>query len=121
MLQRLRHRPVIGGDDQQRRADAEHAGQHVGKESLMAGHVDEADPTALGQIEIGETEIDRHAAALFLREPIGIDAGERADQRGLAVIDMACQREDHRGVCGLESSVNMPGMVYGERRPISTP
>ena len=29
MLQCLRHRPVVGGDDQQHGIDAEHAGQHV--------------------------------------------------------------------------------------------
>ncbi len=38
---------------------------------------------------MGEAEIDGDAAALFLFQTVGIDAGEGLDQRGLAVIDMA--------------------------------
>ena len=44
--------------------------------------------------EMGEAEIDRDAARLFLRQAIGIDPSERLDQRGLAVIDVAGGRED---------------------------
>ena len=42
MFERLRPRPVIGGDDQQHAVDRQHAGQHVGKEALVARHIDES-------------------------------------------------------------------------------
>ena len=42
-----------------------------------------------------EAEIDRDAPSLLLGQPVGIDAGERAHERGLAVIDVARGAEDH--------------------------
>ena len=44
MLARLRHRAIVGGDDQQREVDAGGAGEHVVDQLLVAGHVDEAEP-----------------------------------------------------------------------------
>ena len=43
---------------------------------------------------MGKAEIDRDAARFFLWQPVGVDPGERFDQRGLAVIDMAGGREN---------------------------
>ncbi len=97
MLDRLRARPVIGGDDQQHPVDRQHARQHVRTETARdRGH--------------RQSRVRRHRAkshrqnrgrssarAVFPR------AGDRhrprsvPDQRGLAVIDMAGGREDHRG------------------------
>ena len=96
MLERLRPRPVIGGDDQQHPVDRQHPGQHVGQEALVARHVDKAELGAVGQRRIGEAEIDRQPAPLLLRQAVGIDPGQRAHQRGLAVVDMAGGGEDHR-------------------------
>ena len=42
MLACLRHRPIVGGDDQQDEIDADGAREHVVHEPLMARHVDEA-------------------------------------------------------------------------------
>ena len=42
MLPRLRHRPVIRGDDEQQEIDAGGPGQHVVDQLLVAGDVDEA-------------------------------------------------------------------------------
>ena len=95
MLQGLRTRPVIGGDDQQHAVDRQHAGQHVGEEALVPRHVDKAELGAVGQRRIGEAEIDRQPAPLLLRQAIGVDPGQRLHQRGLAVIDMAGGGEDH--------------------------
>ena len=99
VLQCLRARPVIGGDDQQYSVDRQHAGEHVRQKALVPRHVDKAELGAVGQCRIGEAEIDRQPAPLFLRQTVGVDAGQRADQRGLAVIDMACGRQDH-GLAG---------------------
>ena len=69
---------VVGGDDQQREIDAADAGQHVAHEALVAGHVDEADRAApSARRQVGEAEIDRDAARLFLRQAVGVDAGQR--------------------------------------------
>ena len=53
------------------------------------------DPKDSAEGGIGETEIDRQPPALFFRQPVGIDTGQRPHQRCLAVIDMAGSREDH--------------------------
>ena len=64
-------------------------GQHVSDETLVAGHVDEADLLAVWQREVGEAEIDRNPAKLFFGQTVGVDAGESPDQRGFAMIDVA--------------------------------
>ena len=55
MLAGLRHRAVVGGDDQQREIDAGGAGQHVVDQLLVAGHVDEAEHCLGG---VGVAEVD---------------------------------------------------------------
>ena len=95
MLDGLRHDAVVRGDDQQHEVDAGRAGQHVVDEALVPGHVDEADGHAFAGRQIGEAEIDRDAARLLLLQAVGIDAGQRPHQRGLAVIDMARGADDH--------------------------
>ncbi len=47
------------------------------------------------QPDMREPEVDRHAALLFFRQTVRVDPGQRADQRGLAVIDMSGQSDDH--------------------------
>src|SRR5437588_9554367 len=61
----------------------------------MPRHIDKAELGAVGQAGIGKAQIDRQPAALFLGQPVGIDPGQGAHQRGLAVVDMAGGREDH--------------------------
>ena len=81
--------------DEQRRIDAGGAGQHVVHEALMTGHVDEAELAAVAEVAVGVAQVDGDAARLLLLEAIGIDAGQRLHQRGLAVIDMARRSDDH--------------------------
>ena len=95
MLAGLRHDAVVGRDHQQHEIDAGGAGQHVVDEFLVTRHVDEAEHGAVRRRQIGEAEIDGNAARLFFLEPVGVDAGERPHQRGLAVIDMARGSDDH--------------------------
>src|SRR5690606_4864593 len=95
VLDGLRHDAVVGGDYEQGEVDAAYAGQHVAHESLMAGNVDEADQTRPRHVDVGETEVDRDAAAFLFRQPIGVDAGQRLHQQGFAVVDMACGSDDH--------------------------
>src|SRR5690349_7889045 len=68
----------------------------------MAWHVDEAELAAIAEIAVGVAQIDGDAARLLLLEAVGIDAGQRFDQGGLAVVDMARGADDHgdsRGSC----------------------
>ena len=68
---------------------------HVVDEPLVAGHVDEAEHAAVRQRQVGVAELDRDAARLLLLQAVGVDAGERLHQRGLAVVDVACGADDH--------------------------
>ena len=95
MLDRLRLDAFRRRHDQQRRIDAGSAGQHIVHEALVARHVDETQLPAVTQVAVGVAEIDGDAARLFFLEAIGIDAGQRFDQRGLAVIDVARGADDH--------------------------
>src|SRR5262245_33859081 len=69
------------------------AGEHVFHESLVPRHVDKAD-AHITQIKIGETNVDRDAASFLFRQPICIDARQRAHQRRLAMVDMAGGADD---------------------------
>ena len=95
MLAGLRHHAVVRRDHQQHDVDAGGAGQHVVHEALVARHVDETEHLAIRQRRIGVTEVDGDAARLLFLEAIGIHAGERLDERRLAVIDVASGADDH--------------------------
>ena len=118
----LRHDTVIERHHQQRRIDSGGAGQHGVYETLVARHIDEAERPSR-RVGIGEAEIDRDAATLFLREPIGVDAGERLHQRGLAVVDMTRGADDHgrpsRGTGGLPTVLHARSDTAPGRTPAS--
>ena len=61
----------------------------------MPRHVHHARDADARQIEVRIARFQRDSAALFLGKPIGVDAGERLDQRGLAVIDVAGGADDY--------------------------
>jgi hypothetical protein len=90
---RLRHDRIVGRHDEQREVDAGRPGEHVLDETLVAGHVHDAEAIVV-QIEPGEADVDGDAAGFFLGQPVGVDAGEGLDQRGLAVVDVAGGAED---------------------------
>ena len=94
VLLRLRLPALVGRDDEQHEPDGPDAGEHVADEPLVPGHVDEPDLAAARQRGPRVAEVDRESAALLLVEPIGVDPGERDDQRGLAVVDVAGRRDD---------------------------
>ena len=59
MLDRLWHDSFIGIYDQQHHAQSGQAGDHVLDKSLVAGNVDDAGARAVGQIQIGEAQVNR--------------------------------------------------------------
>ena len=69
-------------------------GQHVLDETLVARHVHEAEPQRRRQFQVREAEVDGDAAALLFFQAVGVDAGQRLDQRRLAVIDVARRADD---------------------------
>ena len=97
VLDRLRHHPVIGGDDEQEQVDAGGSGDHRAHEALVTRDVDERQRPA-ADVELREAEVDRHAAGALLRQPIGVAPGERADERGLAVVDVPGRADRERQV-----------------------
>ena len=73
MFQRLRHRTVVRGNDQQRVLMGRYARDHVVYEAVMAGNVDEADSSSV-DIGVRETEIYREPAAFLFGERVGVNA-----------------------------------------------
>ena len=96
MLACLRHDAVVGRHDKQHEIDAARTGKHGVHEALMPGNVDEPDDLPAGRRQVGESEIDRHAARFFFLQAVGIDAGQRAHQCCLAVVDMPAYADDQR-------------------------
>ncbi len=109
VLQRLRHRTVVSGNHQQCMLMCRNACDHVVNEAVVARHVDEADPPA-GDVGVGKTEIDGESAASFLGERVCIHARQSLDEAGLAVIDVARERDDHASESG-ESRTQCIGVV----------
>ena len=94
VLAGLRHHRLVGRDHQQHGVDAVGTGQHVAHEALVPGHVDEGGHDPGAELRVREAEVDRDPALLLLLEPVGIGAGERLDERALAVVDVAGGPDD---------------------------
>jgi hypothetical protein len=56
----------------------------------MAGHIHDADLFSVRKREPAEAEVDRHLAFAFLFQAVGVDAGERGDERGFAMVNVTC-------------------------------
>ena len=90
----LRHRTLIGCHHEEHGVDAVNSGQHVLEESLVPGHVDDAQVASAGQVHVSKAEIDGHPSALLLFQAVGVDAGQGLDQARLAMIDVAGGADD---------------------------
>ena len=95
--------PSSAATTSEREVDAAGAGEHVVHQPLVAGDVDEADHAVAGR-HVGEAEVDGDAAGLLLLQPVGVDAGQRPHQAGLAVVDVAGGADDHRAGSGSGAS-----------------
>ncbi len=93
VLARLRHHRLVSGDMEHDEVHATDAGQHVADEAFVTRDVDEGEDGFLFG-GVGKAEVDRDAALFLLAQPIGIGAGQRQDQRALAVIDVTCSADD---------------------------
>jgi hypothetical protein len=93
MLAGLRHRAIVGGDDEQCEINTGGASQHVVNQLFVTWHVDETE-----LFGVGVAEVDGDAARLLFLQAVAIDPGQGFDQRRLAVVDVAGGADDH-GVC----------------------
>ena len=94
VLVRLRPRSLSRVDDEQEEIDSGRAGDHRAHEALVARHVDDRERAAVGELERRVAEVDRDPTPALFRQPVGVLARERADERRLAVVDVACRAED---------------------------
>ena len=65
MFTRLRHHRIICGHDEHSQVDTRGAGEHVLDETLVARHVDDAEPV-VAEVEDGKANVDGDAACFFL-------------------------------------------------------
>jgi hypothetical protein len=66
----------------------------VAHEALVAGDVDEGGDDAVPELRVGEAEVDRDPPLLLLLQAVRVGAGEGADERALAVVDVAGGSDD---------------------------
>ena len=95
MLARLRHHGFVGRHHQHHRVDTRRAREHVAHEALVPRHVDKRHMD-IADRPVRKAQIDRDAARFLFLQTVGIDAGERAYQRALAVIDVAGGADDEQ-------------------------
>ena len=86
--------PVVGRDDEECGIDLAGPDEHVADERVMSRHVDEVDRGPVLEVEVGIADVDRHPPPPLLGQAIGIDPGQRSEQRRLAVIDMPGRADD---------------------------
>ena len=112
MLFRLPHPAVISRDDKEREINRADARDHVPDEILMAGNVDDACVNRLairrGQIQFGETELNRDFPRFFFRQAVRISSGQRFYECALAVIDVARRGDDEMLFCHRRNSGILP-------------
>ena len=89
VLVRLRPCPLAGVDHEQEEVDPGRAGDHRAHEALVPGHVHERELRPVGQLERRVAERDRDPALPLLRQPVGVLARQRANEPGLAVVDVS--------------------------------
>ena len=94
MLTRLRLDPVVRRHDEENGVQSRDSGHHVADEALVSRNVDERHDAVGRELEIGETEIDRDAAALLFLETIGVNARQRLDERAFSMVDVARRADD---------------------------
>ena len=85
----LRTGALAGVDREQEEVDTGCSGDHRAHEALVPWNVDEREPAAVRKLERRVAEVDRDAAPALLWQAVGVLAGERAHQPGLAVVDVA--------------------------------
>jgi len=61
----------------------------------MSRHIDDTQMLPAGKIKGGESEFNGNAPFFFLLSSIGIRAGQRLNQAGLAMIDMSGGSQDN--------------------------
>ena len=62
----------------------------------MTGHVDEIELGAVWERQVGVSDVDRHPPPALLGQAIGIDPGQGAQERRLAMVDVAGRPDDDR-------------------------
>jgi hypothetical protein len=92
---RLRHHGFVGRNDEHDQIDPVSTGEHVLDEALVPWNIDEA-KLKVADHQIRKSDVDSDASLLFFFEAVGVDTGERLDQRGLAVVNVACGSYDDR-------------------------
>ena len=110
VLERLGVRPVVGRDDQQRGVDLARPDEHVADQPVVPRHVDEVDHAARrGSARCAYPTSIVMPAPPLLGEAIGVDPGERAEQRRLAVVDVAGRADDELAAGRAASSATGDG------------
>ena len=112
MLPGLGHHGFVRRDDEEDRLDSAGAGEHVAHESLVPRHVHEGNPDAV-PFGVRKSEVDRDAPALLLGQAVRVDSGERLDERGLPVVDVA-GGADEKPLHGAKGIPTPPARAGGE-------
>ena len=81
MLERLRSWTFVCSDHQQQKLHPRSPREHVVQEAFVSGDVDDARIDPIGEAQMRETQIQRHAAELFLDPAVRIGSREGANER----------------------------------------
>ena len=97
VLLRLRLPALVGRHHEDGGVDGADACQHVADEPLVTRDVDDPHLPARRQLQPGEAQVNGETPTLLLLEAVRVDAGQRLDERALAVVDVTgCRNDVHR-------------------------
>ena len=105
VLVRLRPRALAGVDHEEEEVDAARTRDHRADEALVPGDVDDREARAVRQLERRVAEVDRDPALVLLGQPVGVLAGQRLDERRLAVVDVTRGADRQRHGRSLEQAL----------------
>jgi hypothetical protein len=93
MFPGLRHHTFVGRDDQHQEIEPARTGDHGSYKFFVTRYVDDGQTHSIAEFEGRESQFDGDPTRLFLWKTIEVASGQRANQRGLSVIDMAGRTE----------------------------
>src|SRR5436309_9445039 len=100
MLAGLRLDGFVGRHHQEYKIDSTDAGEHVAYKTLVAGDVNKTQPQLFagrsGECQVGKSQVNGDASALFFFETVGVNSSQRLNQGGLAMINVAGGADDDR-------------------------
>ena len=83
----------------------------------MPGHVDKAQYATIRLRPVGVAEVNRHTAGFLFRQAVGVNAGDRLQQGGFAVVNVTGGGNNHFNNISRKRGSSSRQRKSSQRRP----